>query len=57
MQVNSQKMIKAYNKKAPQQNVIKHMDTKKIIFYQIFTYPYSSTLDDTFIEPIECQTQ
>ena len=35
-----QRMIKAYNEKAPQQNVIKYMDTKKIIFCQVFTYPY-----------------
>ena len=37
-----QRRIKAYNKKAPQQNVIKCVDTKKIIFCQVFMYPYST---------------
>ena len=36
-----QRRIKIYNEKAPQQNIIKHMDTKKIIFCQVFVYPYS----------------
>ena len=36
-----QRRIQAYNEKAPQQNMIKYVDTKKIIFCQVFTYPYS----------------
>ena len=36
-----QRRIKACNEKAPQQNVIKCINTKKIIFCQVFTYPYS----------------
>ena len=36
-----QRSIKAYSKKAPQKNVIKRMATKKIIFCQVFAYPYS----------------
>ena len=36
-----QRRIKAYNKKAPQQNMIKCVDMRKIIFCQVFTYPYS----------------
>ena len=32
---------KAYNEKAPQQNVIKCVDMKKTVFCQVFTYPYS----------------
>ena len=39
-----QRKIKAYNEKAPQQNVIKCLDMKKIIFCQVFTYPYSDRL-------------
>ena len=38
-----QRRIKAYNEKAPQQNVIKCVDTK-IIFCQVLTYPYSNPL-------------
>ena len=34
-----QRRIKAYNEKAFQQNMIKCMDMKKIIFCQVFTYP------------------
>ena len=36
-----QRRIKAKNEKAPQQNVIKCMGTKKIIFCQVFTYQHS----------------
>ena len=36
-----QRRIKAYNTTAPQQNVIKCVNTKKIIFCQLFPYPYS----------------
>ena len=32
-----QRRIKSYNEKAPQQNVIKRIDTKKTIFCQVFT--------------------
>ena len=41
-----QRRIKAYNEKAPQQNVIKCMDTKKMIFCLVFTYWPLATLDD-----------
>ena len=34
-----QTRIKAYNEKTPQQSMIKHVNTKKIIFCQVFTYP------------------
>ena len=40
----SQRRIKAYNKMARYQNVIKHMDTKKIAFCQVFAYSYSNLL-------------
>ena len=36
-----QRRIKAYKEKAPQQKMIKRVDTKKIIFCQVSTYPYS----------------
>ena len=49
--VSCQRRIKAYKENAPQQNVIKHVDMKKIIVCHIFTY---STLDDIFIKPNEC---
>ena len=39
-----QRRIKVYNEKAPQQNVIKHLDTNKMIFCKVFTYPYSNPL-------------
>ena len=40
----SQRRIKAYNETVPQQSVIKHVDTNKIIFCQVFTYRYSNPL-------------
>ena len=52
--VFSQRRIKAYNEKALHQNMIKQVDIKKIIFCQVFTYPYS--IDDIFTKPTECQT-
>ena len=33
--------IKAYNEKSAQQNMIKCVDIKKIIFCQVLTYPYT----------------
>ena len=53
-----QRRIKTYNEKAPQQNVIKYMDMKKIILCQVRIHIplFQSTLDDIFIQSIECQT-
>ena len=39
-----QRRIKAYNEMARQKNMIRHVDTKKIIFCQVFTYCCSNSL-------------
>ena len=42
--------IKAYNKIALQQSMIKCVDTKKIIFCQVFMYPHSNPFWMTFYQ-------
>ena len=39
-----QRRIKAYNEMVHLQNVVRHMDTKKIVFCQVFMYSYSNPL-------------